>query len=117
MFACWARQMVAERVFALKKTACSVFHRRLVASNSFRGSSRETVHSLERETGLEPATACLEGRHFIEFTMSSTIIERAHVLRSGERAVAVGEFHSPIAVRIAVNEYRTGRCCEIKQGG
>src|ERR1700681_1792928 len=30
--------------------------------NSFRGSSRETVSTWERETGLEPATACLEGR-------------------------------------------------------
>ena len=31
-------------------------------STGARSACKETVHVLERETGLEPATACLEGR-------------------------------------------------------
>jgi hypothetical protein len=33
-----------------------------LSSDSLGGACKETVHKEERETGLEPATACLEGR-------------------------------------------------------
>ena len=62
MVACWARQIAAERLCAQSKTPVLSSIADWLPSNSFRGSSRETVYSVERETGLEPATACLEGR-------------------------------------------------------
>jgi hypothetical protein len=34
----------------------------LVATNWLQKACTETVYTVERETGLEPATACLEGR-------------------------------------------------------
>ena len=63
MVACWARQIAAERLCAQSKTPVLSSIAVWLPSNSFRGSSRETVYSVERETGLEPATACLEGRY------------------------------------------------------
>ena len=57
------RQNVAVRLFAHNKTASCFLLHRLVATNWLQKACTETVYTVERETGLEPATACLEGRN------------------------------------------------------
>src|SRR6266851_494779 len=39
-------------------------------STGARSTCKETVHTKERETGLEPATACLEGRNSTRLSYS-----------------------------------------------
>ena len=57
------RRYVAARLFEQKKTVPCILHHRLVVPTGSRSACRETVVRVERETGLEPATACLGSRN------------------------------------------------------
>ncbi len=58
-----ARQDAGIRLLAKTKTVCSNPSFSPILSIGLRSGSRETVYREKRETGLEPATACLEGRN------------------------------------------------------
>ena len=57
------RQDVAVHLFTHKKTVSLLSLSPLGCHQSASSACKETVYMLERETGLEPATACLEGRN------------------------------------------------------
>jgi hypothetical protein len=59
----FGRQDAGIRLLAKTKTVCSNTSFSPILSIGLRSGSRETVHREKRETGLEPATACLEGRN------------------------------------------------------
>ena len=76
-----------------------------------RSSCKETVHRLERETGLEPATACLEGRNsttellpLIDFLSWSGCADS----NCGPPAPKAGAL--PTAPHPAVPTFATGEC-------
>ena len=76
-----SRQVVAERVCA-KNNSVSLLAATPLAclQTACRQPAKRLVVSRERETGLEPATACLEGRNSTTELLPHVLTQRAYLL-------------------------------------
>ncbi len=81
------RQDVAVRVCAHKNTV-SLLSLTLPGCRqaASRPACRETMYKVERETGLEPATACLEGRNSTTELLPHKLTKKRISIASGRGA-------------------------------